>query len=89
MIPLVELLPRWWGELGRHGQGVTFLCPCCRVMRLAVAFSNPLDGGAPANSVKYWERDGEDFQELSLRPVYDASRIGHWQGWVTKGVCHP
>lgn len=26
---LIELQPKWWAEKGRHGQGVSFLCPCC------------------------------------------------------------
>jgi hypothetical protein len=45
---LVELKPRWFAtERGRHGQGLTFLCPHCRTVRLAVAFANPLDGYPP------------------------------------------
>lgn len=26
---LVDLEPRWWAMAGRHGQGVSFLCPHC------------------------------------------------------------
>ena len=45
---LVDLNPRWFSEEGRHGQGVTFDCPhCAGAIRLAAAFANPLDGGAP------------------------------------------
>jgi hypothetical protein len=52
---LAELEPRWWSQDGRHGQGVTFRCPCprCqagpRTVRLAVAFANPLDLGDPVD----------------------------------------
>jgi hypothetical protein len=51
---LAELNPRWFAEEGRHGQGVLFDCPSCRLgrcagkpCRLAVAFAPPLDGGTP------------------------------------------
>lgn len=43
---LTELAPRWFGVDGRR-LGVTFLCPHCREVRLAVAFANPADGGEP------------------------------------------
>jgi hypothetical protein len=55
---LSELNPRWFAEPWRHGQGVTFECPCCRRIRLAVAFKNPIDGGPP---VPHFETTGEDF----------------------------
>lgn len=44
---LVDLEPRWWADAGRRGQGLTFICPHCRSVRLGVAFTNPLDGGPP------------------------------------------
>ena len=55
---LADLNPKWFAEEGRQGQGVLFDCPSCRAgvclgavpaqpYRLAVAFSPPLDGGAP------------------------------------------
>ena len=46
---LTDLDPKLWAAAGRHGQGVVFLCPHCRVTYLCVAFANPLDGGAPWN----------------------------------------
>lgn len=42
---LRELDPRWFAEPGRGPQGLTFLCPHCRAIRLAVAFDPPIDGG--------------------------------------------
>lgn len=46
---LADLEPRWFAEPGRHGQGLTFDCPCClgkpEAVRLAAAFTPPLDGG--------------------------------------------
>lgn len=50
---LSELHPAWFAEPGRFGQGIVFDCPCCLTKpieqrsRLAVAFSNPIDCGAP------------------------------------------
>lgn len=44
---LTDLDPKWWAEEGREGQGLTFLCPCCREVRLCVALAQPLDGGEP------------------------------------------
>lgn len=45
LVLLIDLEPKWFGENGRHGQGITFLCPHCRQVRLAVAFKNPIDDG--------------------------------------------
>jgi hypothetical protein len=44
---LTELEPRWWGE-GPRRLGVSFLCPHCGTVRLAIAFANPVDGGPPS-----------------------------------------
>lgn len=45
---LRELQPRWFAtQAGRRGQGISFLCPHCRAVRLGVAFANPLDGKPP------------------------------------------
>lgn len=107
---LTDLEPRWFAEVGRQGQGVTFLCPHCRGCRLAVTFKNPTDLGAPHPLNKYgvlgeslapnhslderknivppgylWEREGETFETLTLRPSVDASPAGHWHGFVTDG----
>lgn len=106
---LTELEPRWWGNDGAQRQGVTFLCPHCRAVRLGIAFANPLDGVAPAPIVTdaampkvieehihvhrtfdvppgcYWTRTGETFDTMSLRPSVDASKSGHWHGFITNG----
>lgn len=110
---LTELRPRWFAEEGRHGQGVTFDCPCCvgkpNAVRLAAAFDAPLDGGAPltlkASALYpllwprdgiadgtvtvppgvYWQRTGDSFETLTLSPSVDASRAGHWHGWLQAG----
>lgn len=46
-VRLTDLDPRWWADPGRSGQGMTFMCPHCQTVRLGIAFTNPLDGGAP------------------------------------------
>lgn len=92
---LSELDPRWIGDLyGFHTNvkfGVTFLCPHCREQRLAIFFSNPIGEVAhthylpkPQNG-RYWTRQGEDFESLSLTPSIDVSQVGHWHGFVTNG----
>lgn len=112
---LIDLAPRWFALSGRHGQGVTFACPHCtgpvaERTRLAAAFANPLDGGAPIDLAPkvlwpalapaptnapgivtvppgvHWTREGDAFDTLSLTPSIDASRSGHWHGFITNGA---
>jgi hypothetical protein len=85
--PLVELDPRWTSTSDdRHGMGVSFNCPHCRVQRLAIWFANPLDGGPPAPGERHWQRSGDTFATLSLTPSIDASGWGHWHGFLSNGV---
>jgi Family of unknown function (DUF6527) len=35
-----------------------------------------------------WQRTGETFDTLSLAPSVDASKSGHWHGFVTNGEIH-
>jgi hypothetical protein len=81
---------------GRHGMAVSFECPHCvqrernagdkRVTRLAVWFANPIDGGPPTDDAKtLWQRVGETFETLTLLPSIDASKEGHWHGFITGG----
>lgn len=79
---LVELDPRWVSEDGRHGQGLDFLCPHCRELRLVVFFERPLDEGAPLAWQRLWARAGSTFETLTLRP----SNTGHWHGLITDGA---
>lgn len=32
-----------------------------------------------------WQRSGDNFDNLTLTPSIDASRSGHWHGFVTNG----
>ena len=96
---LLDLNPRWVGAGGdgitqngepvpeRHGVGVSFDCPCGKCgVRVYVAFTNPLDGGAPyIPDHPTWERTGDTFETLTLRP--SILRVGGcgWHGFVTDG----
>lgn len=97
---LIELDPRWIGEKGRNGMGITFDCPCCNgETRIGVYFKNPVDGGAPRTveqrtfkdkngKVKVqplWQRTGNTFDVLTLKPSINASEDKHWHGHVTNG----
>lgn len=82
---LTELEPRWATTSKGGGRaGVTFLCPHCKEQRLAVFFSNPLDG-APPHDGRTWQRSGESFEDMTLSPSVDASASGHWHGFITSG----
>ncbi len=82
---------------GRHGMGLSFLCPVHRDHRLAVLFANPVDGGVPAEirpGCYAWHRTGETFDVLTLGPSIDASGSTHgtgavetpcWHGFITNG----
>ena len=83
----------------RHGMAVSFECPHCvqreretgdkRVCRLAVWFKNPIDGLPPTDDASYlWERTGDAFETLTLSPSVDASKEGHWHGYIRNGeIC--
>jgi hypothetical protein len=77
---LIDLDPNWFVDKeGRHGQGVSFLCPHCREIRIGVDFSNPIDGDVIIPSRKlsngkmteHWKREGDSFENLSLTPSVD------------------
>lgn len=95
---LIELDPRWACDAdiviggtvkhfkNRHGMALSFECPHCRVIRLAVWFSNPIDKLPPTDDMKtLWTRVGESFETLTLTPSIDASSDGHWHGFITDG----
>jgi hypothetical protein len=81
---------------GRHGMAVSFECPHCvqreretgdnRVIRLAVWFANPIDGlPSTDDATTLWQRSGDSFENLTLTPSVDASKEGHWHGYITNG----
>jgi len=67
----------------RHGIGISFDCPCGCDDRAFVAFKQPLDGGPPIDGDRHtWDRTGDTFEALQLRP--SIQRIGGcgWHGFV-------
>ena len=74
----------------RYGIGIWFKCPCPALHdefdRVFVAFRNPLDGGPCLDGSGHrWDREGESFDTLTLRP--SILRLGGcgWHGFVTNG----
>jgi len=101
---LTELDPRWLGAGGegifdkdmkpvpaRHGVGICFDCPCGCESPCAVKFSNPLDGGPPAVSPgePTWDRTGETFESLTLKPSLQRMEACRWHGFITNGEVTP
>ena len=79
--------------LRRGGIGLALDCPCGCGQGLFIPFANPIDGG-PNEQPKGWQRTGETFESLSLRPSVlrvkwkDASGAEHgcgWHGFITNG----
>lgn len=94
---LAELEPRWFGAEGQRF-GLTFLCPHCRNTRIGVAFHHHGHGQMEDSYIiahhgaddtqHIWDLQGqEDFATLTLTPSIDASKAGHWHGFVTGGEC--
>jgi hypothetical protein len=80
----------------REGVGVIFDCPCGadgEHHRCYVPFANPLDGGPPNdpkgwNSSGGWQREGDTFDTLTLRPSIRRNPAHGgcgWHGFITKG----
>jgi hypothetical protein len=92
-VSLLELDPHWTViDETRRGMGVSFECPTHRNHRLAVGFTNPIDGGPPFEKNALWVRTGESFATLTLVPSIDASETiwGNpgtpcWHGHITSG----
>lgn len=69
--------------------------------RLAVWFANPVDGGEPHvdhthvdpathmivhdHPKHLWQRVHHTFEDLTLSPSVDASKYGHWHGFIAEG----
>ena len=70
----------------RTGVGLLCDCPCGNrdeSHQLYVPFRNPLDGASAIE--RGWERVGETFDTLTLKP--SIRRVGGcaWHGWITNG----
>lgn len=91
---LLDLDPRWYAGRSGDRQGITFECPCCQKIRLAIALH--LDGTDfdpdPENpqqlaAIEYiWTiSGGSDLGDISVTPSVDASNYGHWHGFISGG----
>lgn len=103
-VKLAVLNPRWVGAGGegvsdkdgnpvpeRHGVGLSFDCPCgAKCVRGYVAFRNPLDGGEPYISPNQptWDRTGDTFETLTLKPSIQRMDNCRWHGFLTDGEMH-
>jgi hypothetical protein len=96
---LIVLVPRWCVgayrdpktkntvmPAGRQGMGISFLCPKHLDHRVAVFFSNPIDGGPAVEGRDFLvKRTGASFDTLTLGPSIDASR--HPRGMEVRTSC--
>lgn len=93
---LTELNPRWFVNCdGGPRIGLTFDCPHCREQRLAINFHHrgheAIEDAAilaahPGGIGNIWTLDGsDDFATLTITPSVDASKYGHWHGFITSG----
>jgi hypothetical protein len=94
---LLDLDPRWYKlEEGGPRVGLTFECPHCRSTRLGVLFHHlgreALEDGYirayhGGSDEHIWSLSGSDeLETLTLSPSIDASKSGHWHGFITDGV---
>lgn len=76
---LLDLSPRWFDVpgTGTDKDGVTFLCPHCREVRLAVQFANPVDAEPkPLMSNKDQRRHVHDLGTFDVPPGTLWGRTG-------------
>lgn len=69
----------------REAVGIDMDCPCGCDRRLYVPFLNPLDGGPPAHPGHGWERTGDTFETLTLKPSIRRMDGCKWHGFLTNG----
>lgn len=92
---LVDLNPQFLDS--NHfdkGIAIMFDCPCGCDAPCYVPFRNPIGGARPNpdDDAKYgramWDREGETFETLTLKPsiLRDPAKGGcGWHGWITNG----
>jgi hypothetical protein len=92
---LTDLDPRWLSETR-----FAFKCPHCREIWLTCQ-TEPTPMGkqcdeneaalgedalyCPANPETKWAVSSRNFAEISVTPSIDASKAGHWHGFITNG----
>ena len=92
---LTDLDPRFFEVRGQR-VGITFDCPHCAESGQRLAIAVHLDGTNmdpdPENPQQFAADErvwtivgGDSFTDLSLSPSVDASKSGHWHGFITEG----
>jgi hypothetical protein len=96
-VKLTELEPRYFvRHEGGQPVGITFDCPHCPGSGPRLAIALHMDGTNfdpdPDNPQQFETDDtiwtiaaGDSFDNLSLTPSVDASKSGHWHGFITNG----
>jgi hypothetical protein len=94
-VRLADLNPKWTTPVRFSVElptGISFLCPCCKELRLSVPFNNPIDPDSLLAATNWqasqpaWHRTGDTFDTLSLLPSIDYSASGHWHGHISNGA---
>ena len=72
----------------RTGVGISFDCPCGECgERVLLNFEKPIDGGEViTNQQPAWERIGNIFENMTLRPSIQRLGKCRWHGFLTDGV---
>jgi hypothetical protein len=96
-VKFTDLEPRYFVR-GQSEQpvGITFACPHCPDSGTRLAIAIHLDGtnfDPDPSDPQQFETDehvwtitgGSTFDDLSLSPSVDASKSGHWHGFITGG----
>jgi hypothetical protein len=99
-VRLVDQEPEFVETRSQLGVGVKFWCPCRKYglgdhqYKITILFLNPLAGGKPLpedpelqgnNDGHRWARSGLTFEDLTLSPSIDASKVGCWHGKIEHG----
>lgn len=93
---LTDLNPHWSHlEAGGPVTGLTFECPHCRTQRLGIVFHHRgheaiedeyIRAHPGEKDVFIWTLESlEDFTILTATPSVDASKSGHWHGFIRNG----
>lgn len=94
---LLDLEPRWYvAREGGHPVGITFRCPHCPGSGQRPAIALHLDGTnldpdpenpqqLAADETVWTVAAGGSFADVTLTPSIDASKAGHWHGYITEG----
>jgi hypothetical protein len=98
---LIELNPSWVAAGGpgikdTDGHpvpvGLTFDCPCGCEARCYLPLANPLDGGPPHDpdrSHPHWDRTGDAFDSLTIRPSIQRTSGCRTHFHITNGLITP